>query len=674
MMKLLLPFLVAAVALVSTAQSEFAIASNKFVYSAEVKKAIEEGGALVALESTIISHGMPWPQNLEAAEQVESIVRANGATPATIAIIDGVVHIGLEHDELTKFAQSAGNIIKVSRRDIAATIARGINGATTVAATSLLAARAGIKVFVTGGVGGVHRGATTTMDISADLTELGRTPICVVSAGIKAFLDVPLTMEYLETQGVTVVGYQTDDIPAFYTPHSGVPAPLRLDTPEECAGAIRAGEEMELGSGMLVTVPIPEEKAPNGKKINDAIFEALGEAEEKGIQGKRITPFVLERIVAHTGGESLKANIALICNNAKVGAKIAVAYTNLAKKNIFSSKHEFSENVRDTDEHKIVVFGGSIIDVITRAGTAVEAKTTSTGTVHVTIGGVGRNIVEALTRLGGVNPLFVTVIGKDSFGSLITEKLKSLGISTDGVITVDGNDDENGRTAVCTDTMDFSGEATGGICDVEVFGKLTPDMVARFERDISRAKMVVFDGNLSPEAMTAIVALAKKYGVPTVFEPAASGLSKKAVRAGILGDIDYVSPNEEELEAMAKALPGGAYTEGLDMEKGEDQCRALVKAGVKNIIWKQGADGATLVTVGGESGDVKFAKYPPPTDFTIVNVVGAGDNFLSAVLWAMVEKGYSIDEAMPLGTKAAKLAIQAKETVSPLLSEESIMN
>lgn len=663
-------FLVLAALLASSAIGEFTIAPSKFIYSTEVKKALDEGSAIVALESTIISHGMPWPQNLEAAEQVESIVRANGATPATIAIVDGVVHIGLEHDELTKFAQSAGNIIKVSRRDIAATIARGINGATTVAATSLLAARAGIKVFVTGGIGGVHRGATTTMDISADLTELGRTPICVVSAGIKAFLDIPLTLEYLETQGVTVVGYQTDDIPGFYTPHTGVPAPLRLDTPEECAGAIKAGEEMELNSGMLVTVPIPEEKAANGKKINDAINEALAEAEEKGIHGKKITPFVLGSIVKHTGGESLKANIALVCNNAKVGAKIAVAYTNLAKNKKENKEIEEKSIKNDNENHKIVVFGGSIIDVITRAGSEIEAKTTTMGTVHVTIGGVGRNIVEALTRLGGVNPLFVTVVGKDSFGSLIVEKLKSLGISTRGVITI--GEEEGGRTAVCTDTMDFSGEATGGVCDVEVFGKLTSEMVNRFEEEVSKAKMVIFDGNLSPETMATIVGLAKKHGVPTVFEPAAAELSKKVIAAGILRDVDYVSPNEEELEAMSKTLPE-EFRKGLNMDNGEDQCKALVRAGIKNIIWKQGASGATLVTIT-DDGDVRFRKYPPPTDPVIVNVVGAGDNFLSAVLWGMTEKEFPIGEAMPLGTKAAKLALQAKETVSPLLSEESIMN
>ena len=671
---------VAFINIISGARGEYESAQSKFVYSTEVKEALARGGAVVALESTIISHGMPWPQNLEAAKLVENTVRSNGATPATIAIIKGVVHIGLEGSELEDFARTGRGVAKVSRRDIATVVARGASGATTVAATSLLAARAGIRVFVTGGIGGVHRGAATTMDISADLTELGRTPICVVSAGIKAFLDAQLTLEVLETQGVTVAAYRTDELPAFYTPHSGIKAPTRFDSAEECARAIRGNEALELGSGILVTVPIPEDQAPDGKKINDAILEALADAEAQGVHGKEITPFVLGRIVALTGGKSLDANIALVKNNAAVGAQIAVAYARLAKEsNNNNNKEEEKETVgikqkkkeEEKEENKIVIFGGAIIDVITRAATKVEAKTTSSGTVHVAVGGVGRNIAEALTRLGGVNPLFVTVVGKDSFGAVVLERLRSLGVSVRGVITLDSGS-EGGRTAVCTDTMDYLGEATGGICDVDVFGKLTPEMVARFEDDVARAKMVVFDGNLSPETMAAIVAMAKKHGVPTVFEPTAADLSTKVVAAGLLGDILYVSPNDEELGVMAHAL-SAQYTEGLNMMDGMDQCRALVRAGARNIIWKRGPEGATAVTTAGD-GSVEFAHFPPPTDFTIVNVVGAGDNFLSAVLWGMVEKGLTLKDAMPLGTKAARLAIQAKETVSPLLSEAELMN
>ena len=287
-----------------------------------IKKALEEGKPVVALESTIISHGMPYPKNVETALKVEQTIRDNGAIPATIGIIDGVAVVGMTPEEIEEFGKRKG-ILKASRRDLPVIYAKKLWAATTVASTMIIAAQAGIEVFVTGGIGGVHRGAQETMDISADLQELAKTNVSVVCAGAKAILDLPLTMEYLETMGVPVLGYKTKELPAFYTPHSGLNVDYEVDTYEEFARIIKEKRNNNLQGGVLITNPIPEEYAMDAKIINDAIEEALKRANEQGIKGKESTPFLLKTIVELTGGDSLESNIALVLNNAKLGANIA---------------------------------------------------------------------------------------------------------------------------------------------------------------------------------------------------------------------------------------------------------------------------------------------------------------------------------------------------------------
>ena len=297
--------------------------------SPEVAKALQEGKPVVALESTIISHGMPYPQNVETALAVEQIVRENGAVPATIAVIGGRLKAGLTPDEIEYFGKKGQAITKASRRDLAVLCARGEDGATTVTTTMIIAHMAGIKIFATGGIGGVHRGAETTMDISADLEELGQTPVMVVCAGAKSILDLGLTLEYLETKGVPVIGYGTDELPAFYTRTSGFSVDYRMDSPEELAAAFKTQNELGFPGGMLVTNPIPEEYAMPLSVINEAIEQAIGECNEKGIHGKETTPFLLARVAELTGGDSLASNIRLVFNNAKVAAQTAAAYHNL---------------------------------------------------------------------------------------------------------------------------------------------------------------------------------------------------------------------------------------------------------------------------------------------------------------------------------------------------------
>ena len=295
----------------------------------EVAAALAAGKPVVALESTIISHGMPYPQNVETALAVERIVRDSGAVPATIAVIGGRLKAGLSAEEIEYFGKKGMEIAKASRRDLPVLVARGEDGACTVATTMMIAHMAGIHVFATGGIGGVHRGAEITMDISADLEELGQTPVMVVCAGAKSILDLGLTLEYLETKGVPVIGYGTDELPAFYTSKSGFGVDYRLDTPAELAAAFYAQREMGLKGGMLVANPIPDEYAMDADVINKAIDQAIAESVEQGIHGKATTPFLLARVKDLTGGDSLSSNIQLVFNNARVASQTAVELSKL---------------------------------------------------------------------------------------------------------------------------------------------------------------------------------------------------------------------------------------------------------------------------------------------------------------------------------------------------------
>jgi len=300
---------------------------KKFLQRApEVQEALNEGRPVVALESTIIAHGMPFPKNVETALRVEHIVRSAGAVPATCAIIGGQLKCGLNSDEIELLGRGAAAIPKASRRDLAYLLSRGEHGATTVASTMIIAHLAGVRIFATGGIGGVHRGATATMDISADLPELAQTPVAVVSAGAKSILDLPLTLEYLETHGVPVIGYKTDEFPAFYTRSSGLQVDYRLDTATDIAALLHAQWDAGLRAGVLVANPVAAEFESDPALIERALEAALEAAAEKGIRGKAITPFLLAFIEQATGGISLATNIELVCNNARLGAEIAVAY------------------------------------------------------------------------------------------------------------------------------------------------------------------------------------------------------------------------------------------------------------------------------------------------------------------------------------------------------------
>jgi len=303
--------------------------NNYVVLSREVKEALAENKPVVALESTIISHGMPYPKNVETALQVEQVIRNNGAVPATIAIIKGELRVGLEKEEIEYLGKKGLEVIKCSRRDLPIVVARKLDGATTVATTMIIASMAGVRVFATGGIGGVHREGADTLDISADLMELANTEVAVICAGIKSILDIGLTLEYLETQGVTVLGYGTDQLPAFYLRKSGFPVDAQVEEPEEVAEMMVAKWGMKLKGGFVIGNPVPEAYEENKEEINQAIEQALSEAKAHGIKGKETTPFLLAKVKALTKGNSLTTNIQLVYSNAKVAAQIAVKYNQL---------------------------------------------------------------------------------------------------------------------------------------------------------------------------------------------------------------------------------------------------------------------------------------------------------------------------------------------------------
>ena len=385
------------------------ISSSLLTFSPAVARALRDGAPIVALESTIVAHGMPFPANLETALAVEADVRAFGAVPATVALSNGRLVVGADAALLEALARGGAGVRKTSRRDIASVLASGGLGATTVAGTMLAASAAGVRVFATGGVGGVHRGGELSMDVSADLYELGRTRVCVVCAGVKSILDIRRTLELLETLGVPVWALGTDLFPAFYAPSAGVPAPERVDDLTLVAARLRIADSLLLGNGELLAVPNPE-PAGDGAAVAVAIETALIEAQAAQISGAASTPFLLKRVAELTSGASLRANVALVRNNSKVAARLAVAYAaNTAGKN--TSKRSFSTASQQhqrpfsnglSPNGPILCIGGAVLDIIARpTSRAYVPGASNPGIVTQTAGGVARNISEVIARLWG---------------------------------------------------------------------------------------------------------------------------------------------------------------------------------------------------------------------------------------------------------------------------------
>ncbi|CAK9786522.1 hypothetical protein CC85DRAFT_306969 [Cutaneotrichosporon oleaginosum] len=546
----------------------------------EVEHALETGAPVVALETAILTHGMPFPTNLTTAQSVESIIRAHGAIPATIALLDGRVRVGLSDAELTALADPATPraepAVKVSRRDLAPALAFKRAGGTTVAGTMVIAASAGIDSFVTGGIGGVHRGAESSMDVSADLIELGRTPMMVVCAGAKSILDIPRTLEVLETQGVCVVTYgDKADFPAFYSPSSGCASPWRVGSVGDAASLVYTGLTLPSPQSILLAVPIPAEYGARGADVQRAVEQAVRESVEQGIdkRGKEVTPWLLKRVGELTQGTALELNIKLIENNAAVGAQVAAEVARL-RKNVSSAAYmpatpsAINEPPAETPPPssppasptepsnlpppRAIVFGAAAVD-ITSATSRLVPHTTTPGTISISAGGVGRNIAHAAQNLSPPGEvMLVSAVGThathvDPLGQLLALALQDAGMRADGLVPTAG------RTAACSLVLE-NGDLTGGVADFSIAEQLSIEVI---EAALAHNPSVVaFDCNLSPEAIAALLSATSARAIPTLCDPTSVPKLARLIPAlnKLPRALTHIAPNILELDHLHAAL------------------------------------------------------------------------------------------------------------------------
>ncbi|XP_048590104.1 pseudouridine-metabolizing bifunctional protein C1861.05 [Nematostella vectensis] len=675
----------------------------------EVADAITLKNPVVALESTIITHGMPYPENLKMARDVCGVVRDNGAVPATIAILDGQIHVGLTDDKLKKLAQAGQNAVKTSRRDLPYVLSKGLMGGTTVSGTMIAAHKAGIPVFVTGGIGGVHRGAQESFDVSADLTELGRTPIAVVCAGAKSILDIQLTLEYLETQGVTVATFgETVNFPAFFTSDSGYKSSCSVLNASEAAAMINCNLTFGVGSGMVIAVPIPSGYAASGAEIEKAIQQALEEARSANITGKESTPFVLKRVNELTGGKSLEANIALVKHNAKIGSQIAVELSKLRQPNIAESapiRGSSKKSAAKSDDlgaqikkFRPVVIGGANVDFIATAKEIVPEASNS-GKVRMSFGGVGRNIAEGLSRLG-MKPVFVSAVGGDSLGALLLRHCEEFRLTKQGIQTF-----QQCETGTYSAIISEDGSFHAAVGDMEIHDKISQEMIAGYEESIKNAPIVVVDANVSRSGLDYVLNLCSEQSIPVWFEPTC------IMKAGIPFETDcwkhitYASPNLKELRTMSDAavkhhkLPRhprfGENSEAVASSNSSrnlddiiEECLLLAQpllAHIHCLVVTLGKNGVLVLrdttadlpfpskknprTPAMHHGLVSAVHYPAP-DVHVINVTGAGDSMTAAMVMSII-LGHAPDDCVKLGLVAAYHSLQSKDAIAKSLSRSS---
>ncbi|KAM4748686.1 uncharacterized protein WCC33_006060 [Rhinophrynus dorsalis] len=659
--------------------------NSSFRIHPKVQEALAEGEPVVALESTIITHGMPYPHNISMAKEVEEIVQKNGSVPATVAILNGRIHIGLCDEELQYLARSK-DCVKVSRRDLPYVLSQGLSGGTTVSGTMIAAHRAGIPVFVTGGIGGVHHDGENTLDISADLTELGRTPVAVISAGVKSILDIGRTLEYLETEGVCVCTYgDSKEFPAFFTPSSGFQAPCHVRDEVEAAKVIAHSLALGLGSGVLIAVPIPTDQAASGQTIEAAVQQALKEARVQGIRGKEVTPFLLQRVNELTGGKSLDSNIALIKNNAKVGSQIAVALSKVQKpksgQGMDSGRPRRPEDAH-TDSRPVVI-GGINVDFIAKAAhDKMEfGGQTNPGRVHQSFGGVGRNLADCLSRLD-VRPLFISAVGQDDHSSSVIQYCSHMDMS--GVARLEGL-----STATYFAVITDSGELSLGLGDMDIHQQITETYVSQFADSLCGSPLVCIDGNVPLSTIQYVCEIARRSSVPVCYEPTDVDKAAKPFLSDSWTALTYVSPNLRELISINRTL---GYTVPYDVPCALDEIIDLAISlslplleHLLCVIVTLGANGVLLCGHGKggalsispktkiPTGELYALHYPaaPITGEEIINVSGAGDSLMAGLLSGILS-GLDIDTCVRMGLLAARLSLRSYGPISKLISPASI--
>ncbi|PWA28499.1 hypothetical protein CCH79_00016317 [Gambusia affinis] len=644
-----------------------------------VSQAVAQNKPVVALESTIITHGMPYPHNLSTAKEVEAIVRAEGATPATIGVVGGEICVGLSSDQLDRLARSK-RPLKVSRRDLPYAVSKGLSGGTTVSATMIAAHRAGIPVFVTGGIGGVHR------DGQNNLTELGRTPIAVVSAGVKSILDIGRTLEFLETQGVCVATYgESKDFPAFFTPNSGFTSACNVRNPSEAAELIASALSLGLQSGLLIAVPIPEEHAAAGHQIQEAVQTAVTAVSSEGITGRDVTPFILQKVNELTQGKSLQANIALIHNNAKVGSQIACALSKqMSEKRLKSQAQHPGKPPNDSE-----VFGQ-----------------TNPGSVCQSFGGVGRNIADSLSRLEKT-PLFISATGADANSDAVFNHCKHL--NTSGVARL-----EKQNTATYCAVINDNGELSLGLGDMDIHQQITEHYVSQFEKQISSATLVCLDGNIPVSTINYVCSLAGKHNLNIWYEPTDAEKACKPFLSDAWKSLSYSSPNLAELCMMNKTLglpfPHPSRLRVLvkkahylmvakvvvvvvpelptSLEEILTVAVALSRPLLENLhclVVTLGPDGVLLCGQH-EAGSVDLqprkqkgkrqlcALHYPALTVTpeeTMNVSGAGDSLAGALMAGILQKK-DTDSCVRMGLLAARMSLSSPHPISPTLTLDSV--
>ncbi|XP_070763979.1 uncharacterized protein [Enoplosus armatus] len=667
---------------VTTYQSRLSKNDSLFRVHPSVSQALAENKPVVALESTIITHGMPYPHNLRTAKEVEAIVRAEGATPATVGVIEGEVRVGLSAEELDHLARCKSSM-KVSRRDLPYVISKGLSGGTTVSATMIAAHRAGVPVFVTGGIGGVHRDGENSLDISADLTELGRTPIAVVSAGVKSILDIGRTLEFLETQGVCVATYgKLKNFPAFFSPQSGFTSPYQVCNPEEAAKLIASTLSLGLQSGVLLAVPIPEEHAAAGLQIEEAIQAAVTEASAKGITGRDVTPFVLQKVNELTKGKSLQANIALIHNNAKVGSQIACALSKqMNERKLKGKTHHHGKHSSDS-ESDIVVIGGINVDFIAKGKTkTLHFGQTNPGSVCQSFGGVGRNIADSLSRLDR-KPLFISAAGADSHSDAVLNYCKHM--NTSGVARL-----EEQSTATYCAVITEGGELSLGLGDMDIHQQITAQYVSQFEKQLSSATLVCLDGNIPVSTIDYVCSIASKHNINVWYEPTDSEKACKPFLSGAWKSLSYSSPNLAELCTMNKTL-GIPTPEVLPscLDEVLSVAVALSRPLLEHLHCLVVTLGANGVMVCGEhdAGSVNLqprkqkrrrqlcALHYPALTVTAeetMNVSGAGDSLAGALMAGILQQR-DTDSCVRMGLLAARLSLASPHPIAPMLTLDSV--
>lgn len=738
-----------------------------------------------------MSHGLPYPENLGLANSLESIVRAGGCVPCTIALLDGRIHFGLTAPEIERLAlpglpkdkRPTEKIHKASVRDLGWILSTGKSGATTVAATSFLAAKIGVRVFATGGIGGVHRDGHITMDVSADLVEMSRSPVVVVCAGAKSILDIARTLEYLETLGVAVIGYGTDEFPAFFTRKSGTAVPLRLDTPLDIAKLAKNSIELNIGRGVLVAVPISAKDEADAAVIEEATLQALREAEAQKVSGREITPFLLSRVSQLTTGASLKSNIALLEQNARVAAQIAKEMNTLenaqsssrcpysgavgdkrscphstakpessssccatsskcpysgasssdsstskcphSSKNLSTSTTEVrtwfyvkkgqgdptvsfkrtiigtapcprtgapicrckssssssshtvtSKPVVRAAKGSVFVIGGAAVDILAKPGShgaSEESKLVGLsipGEIHLSAGGVGRNIAETLSKFGLV-PTLVTVLGTgvgigqptdqpDSFGTFLINDCKKKRIVLAAALA------PNEPTAVYSALSYSDGKFRGGVAHMGVFQHLTPQVVAKYENRMRHAQMIVVDANIPASTISYVVAFATKHGIPTFAEPTSA---TKAVAMALIKnvhDITYLKPNITELAAFVYATASSDLALEAPVNANTMLKYLSTDQGLRNIILTQGAGDVKLATRSSTASTVSIIDLPVEKSDKVVDFNGAGDSLAAGFIYGRLS-GLDNETALRLGIRAARITSESHLSVSPLL-------